>query len=190
MKSNSYSRASTELLDDMTAAQQRIFAVLADPANMGKSDLALIKLAKVSSETWYRVISSPAFAAKRREAIRAMFGDVSKQFKALLESAGNSRATSATDRKTLFTLLGLMPDSRMEVKHTGPVDVNVNLMPLSQMLWLYLHLKFPVERWMPTVRDQYEAGVLQPEMPPLPQIRGSRNPFDGPDMLEEKDRAD
>jgi transposase-like protein len=157
-------------LMDAMPAEQRLLAAVAEPQNVGVNVRELCRRAGISPDTYYRLMGQQRFHDRLRKSRQESLGDISAQIEALKTSALLPGRDGAQDRKTLFTMSGHLPDRTLKMEPPDEVEVRPKLMPLSHLLWCYMQVNFPRERWMPAVRDQYETGVLQPEMPPLPTI--------------------
>jgi len=191
------SRARDALGDAMlgaTPAEQRLLAATAEPANVGKSVRAVCRRAKVSPDTYYRLMLDADFQGRFRRAQRESLGDLSGPINALKKSALLPGRDGAQDRKTLFTMSGHLvhPSLKFEQKTQVNVNLNVDRLPkYSHILWVYLQMKLPPEKWLPAIRDQYEAGVLLPEELPTPMLMEPEPQLsEGPQMPENTNEFD
>jgi hypothetical protein len=156
------------------SAEAKVLRALADPENYGIPYKQLAARAGVSEDTYLRLRQNPDFVRKSRYALQDGVGDLSGPMAACRESASaRDGRHSAADRRTLFEMAGRI-GSRQEPTSQTNIQINLEqrlgLTPHSQILWLYLRLNFPQERWLPGVRDAYLYGNLKPEQPPLPRI--------------------
>ncbi|MGA2230350.1 MAG: hypothetical protein ABSH22_05575 [Tepidisphaeraceae bacterium] len=181
-------RARENLADAMSAvseAGKRILRELMRPGNVGKPVWALCEAAKVSEARYYQLMRDPDFLAAQRLAKIEALGDITPQIEAVKINALRPGKDGAADRRLLTEMADRLPRRQLDVNVSGSVEHRLNATPLSQILWVYKRLNVPPERWLPAIRDQYEAGVLHEEMPPLKLISRQVEPIDGEMVHEE-----
>lgn len=161
-----------DLADDLGPAKRRLMMTLCEPGSANLSVTELCEKAKVDRVTYYDLMRDPQLRDRVREARRMAFGNIQEQIDALKHVAKKKSFKAAADRRTLLQATGHLPVGSVNVALNNEVNVTVqNLLPLGQILWMYQQVNWPMDRWMPCVRDQFEAGVLKAEVPPLPELK-------------------
>jgi hypothetical protein len=161
-----------DLADDLGPAKRRLMTTLCEPGSANLSVTELCEKAKVDRVTYYDLMRDQQLRDRVREARRMAFGNIQEQIDALKHVAKKKSFKAAADRRTLLQATGHLPVGSVNVALNNEVNTTVqNLMPLGQVLWCYQQANWPTDRWLPCVRDQFEAGVLHPELPPLPELK-------------------
>jgi hypothetical protein len=161
-----------ELIDDLPESRRKLMLALIESTNINLNVTDLCAKAGISREVHYQIAGDQELRHWMAEARHLALGDLTKSIKALKDCAETPDPKCATDRQTLFKISGHLPRNGFKVDDRNEVNGTVqNLMPLGQILWLYLQAGWPIDRWKPCVRDQYETGVLKPEHPPLPELK-------------------
>jgi len=151
-------------IGELATAERKLLAVLADPRNLGKTAVSLSDAAGVGRTTYYRLLQNPEFQRKRNEVLIGVLRDVSPALGACMRTAEIEGREGAQDRKLLFEIAGIYkPRLTVEESRSARVDGD---MPDEEALWWYLNLKYSRDLWLPSIRQRYDAGQINPKKPP------------------------
>lgn len=150
-------------IGELATAEKKLLAVLIDPRNIGKTALELSDLAGVSRHTYYRLSKNPEFHRKKNEVILAALRDISPTLKACIETSKMVGREGAADRKLLLEIAGIYRP-RLAVEQASARNVEGD-MPDEEALWWYQYLKYPPDRWLPSIRLRWENKQIKPKKP-------------------------
>lgn len=158
----------TDLINvDMTASQTKVMAVLSAEDGLGLMPEEVCKRAGVCVAVYWRMRQDPAFSARHRAILlQHMHGRLGPVIDATVRSALLIGKDGDQARKLIFEACGLVVDKHQH-EIIGPPAVAGD-MPDATLVWYYLLLRWPIDRWLPGVRLRYEQGQIQPTPPETP----------------------
>ncbi len=178
------------LLMNETEPRRRLtVAMLELGADIGPVELC--KRAGVAVSVYYDALRDPEFQAARREAIMGMFGGIQRLVRSIDKNMDLPGQGGASDRRLAAQMAGLVMPPGSHIQINNSVNMYQDRTDAAQLLWSYLAMNWPKERWLPAVRDQYEHGNLQPTMPPFPQLQTRQDVgADGPEDVVDGEVVD
>ncbi len=165
---------------DLDEVEAKVVAILSADDGLSLDNAEVAKRAGCAVTTYWRMRQNPAFEARRRAIVlQHLNGKLGAVIDETIKSALIHGREGSADRRLIFEASGLILN-RHEIKS----DVSVNHtgdMPDAQLVWYYLLLKWPMERWLPGVRQRYELGQIVAAAPdvPLPGLPMSDQPLEG-----------
>lgn len=152
---------------DMDAVEAKVIGTLSADDGLSLENKEVAERAGCSPHTYWRMRQNPAFEARRRAiVIQHLNGKLGAVIDETIKSALIHGREGAADRRLIFEATGMVVHKHeikgeMQVNHTGD-------MPDAQLVWYYLLLRWPIERWLPGVRQRWEAGQIVAAAPEVP----------------------
>jgi hypothetical protein len=158
-----------DTMSDLSAPRRRLLEVImTGGSNLGVR--ALCRKAKISHFTYYACMADPVFRKARRQCFEAGVGGAGQILKYIKKNMKMDGRDGASDRRLAAEICEMLPAKSAGSAMSDFVEAADKLLTMANLLWMYQRLNFPPERWIPAVRDPYQAGCLRPEMPPFPWL--------------------
>lgn len=178
----------TPLHANLSWVELRVMEVLSTREGLTLKPHEVAERAGVSGEVYYRLRQDPTFLAKYRAAcMNYMHGRLGEVIEVAIKSALIEGREGAQDRRLLFEATGLA--MRRGDGQQDRAMQTVGDMPDAHLVFYYLMVNWPRDRWLPAVRARYEAGLITPEQPDaLPGLPTPATPTT-PTSMEAEARA-